>query len=262
MSSSRSGPRDGARGWRRSSCSLAAPLAAQETVVTGISTDKIALTANFDGSELFVFGAIRRDAPPRRRRAARHHHHHQGPAPLGDGAPQGAPLRGLGQRGVGQGQAGAELLRHRHHPAARGAARPRPSGCATRSAWTRRCAGSAAASSDASTFTRALVRLREANGSYAVLDGAVSLAEETLFQTRIDMPANLVEGDYAAEFFLIRGRKVISTGATTISVEKTGIERWLYNLSRQQPLAYGLLSVALALFAGWLAAAAFALARR
>jgi hypothetical protein len=42
---------------------LAAPLSAQETVVTGISTDNIALTANFDGSEVFVFGAIRRDEP-------------------------------------------------------------------------------------------------------------------------------------------------------------------------------------------------------
>ena len=29
------------------------------------------------------------------------------------------------------------------------------------------------------------------------LDGGVTVAEETLFQTRIDMPANLVEGDYA-----------------------------------------------------------------
>ena len=42
----------------------APPSAAQETVVTGISTDNIALNANFDGSELFVFGAVRRDGPP------------------------------------------------------------------------------------------------------------------------------------------------------------------------------------------------------
>ena len=50
-------------------------------MVTGVSTDNIALTANFDGSELFVFGAIRRDGPaPAGGRAARHHHHHQGPA--------------------------------------------------------------------------------------------------------------------------------------------------------------------------------------
>jgi hypothetical protein len=42
---------------------IALPLAAQETVVTGISTDNIALTADFDGSEIFVFGAIRREEP-------------------------------------------------------------------------------------------------------------------------------------------------------------------------------------------------------
>jgi hypothetical protein len=76
------------------------------------------------------------------------------------------------------------------------------------------------------------------------------------------LPANLVEGDYSAQFFLVRDRAVISSGTTTIRVEKTGLERWLYNLSRQQPLAYGLMSVALALAAGWLAAAAFGIIRR
>ena len=55
------------------------------------------------------------------------------------------------------------------------------------------------------------------------------------------MPANLVEGDYAAEFFLVRDREVVSSGATLIRVEKTGIERWLYNLSRNEPLLYGLM---------------------
>ena len=88
------------------------------------------------------------------------------------------------------------------------------------------------------------------------------MTEDTLFQVRIEMPANLVEGDYLAEFFLVRDREVVSRGGTTIRVEKAGIERWLFNLSRQRPLAYGLLSVALALAAGWLAAAAFRLVRR
>ena len=75
-----------------------------------------------------------------------------------------------------------------------------------------------------------------ADGTFQELDGEVAVAEETLFQTRIDMPANLVEGDYAAEFFLVRDRKVISTGASTIRVEKTGLERWLYNMARNQPV--------------------------
>src|SRR5919106_2041552 len=42
---------------------LAAPAAAQESVVGGLSTDNIALTADFDGSDLFLFGAIRREGP-------------------------------------------------------------------------------------------------------------------------------------------------------------------------------------------------------
>ena len=95
-----------------------------------------------------------------------------------------------------------------------------------------------------------------------MLDDGVTVAEDTLFQTRIDMPANLVEGDYAAEFFLVRDHQVISSAATIIRVEKTGIERWLYNLSRNEPLLYGLMSVGLALLAGWLANAAFRLGRR
>ena len=31
--------------------------------MTGLSADEIALTAHFDGSELFLFGAVRRDGP-------------------------------------------------------------------------------------------------------------------------------------------------------------------------------------------------------
>ena len=82
---------------------------------------------------------------------------------------------------------------------------------------------------DAVPFTEALVRLKERSGSYVQAQGAVRVAEETLFQTRIEMPANLVEGDYAAEFFLVRDHAVIYSGETLIRVEKTGIERWIYN---------------------------------
>ena len=115
---------------------------------------------------------------------------------------------------------------------------------------------------DTRPFAEAVVRLREESGLYARLDGDVSLAEVTLFQTHIKLPSNIVEGDYVAEFFLVRDRKVISSGAAEIVVEKTGIERWLYNLAHNRPFIYGLFSVALALAAGWLAATAFRIAKR
>src|SRR5690606_6983630 len=115
---------------------------------------------------------------------------------------------------------------------------------------------------DTSSFGDAVVRIREEDGLYRFSEGGVTLTEDTLFQAHFELPANLTEGDYDAEFFLVRDRAVISSGATTIRVEKTGIERWLYNLAHQQPLVYGILAVALALIAGWIAATGFRLARR
>jgi uncharacterized protein (TIGR02186 family) len=242
---------------------LAAPLAAQESVVPGISTDTIALTANYSGSQLFVFGAVRREAPPP-----------TGEGPLDvvvtvKGPTDGVRVRRKERRfGV---WVNAESVNVREAPSFYAIATTRPLdeilSATERLRWgigmdqaVRRVGGSEL--EDVTQFTEALVRLREKSGAYAQLDGDVAVAEETLFQTRIDMPANLVEGDYAAEFFLVRSEAVISSGETTIRVAKAGIERWLYNLSRNRPLVYGLASVAIALLTGWLAHTVFALIRR
>ncbi len=241
---------------------LALPASAQ-TVVTGLSTDNIALTADFQGSEIFVFGAIRREGPPP-----------PGAGPLDiiitiKGPPRAVTVRRKERRfGIWM---NTETVTVRQAPSFYAIATTRPLdelltqterlryGIGMDQA-VRRIGGTMI--EDPTPFTEALIRLKREDGSYALLSDQVKVAEETLFQTRIEMPANLVEGDYAAEFFLVRDREVISSGATIITVEKAGIERWLYNLSREEPLTYGLMSVALALAAGWLAAAAFRLARR
>ena len=243
---------------------LAVPALAEETVVTGISTDKIALNANFNGSELFVFGAIRRDGPI--------------PPDAGPldvvitikGPPRQVTVRRKSRvLGIWVNTAS---LKVRQAPSFYAIASTRPVaelldetdrlryGIGMDEA-VRRVAGSDTIE-DSAPFTAAVIRLRTESGSYAELDRSVVLSEDTLFQTRIDMPSNLVEGDYAAQFFLVRQGKVLSTAETTILVEKTGIERWIYNLSRQQPLLYGVLAVLVAFAAGWLAAEAFRLAKR
>jgi uncharacterized protein (TIGR02186 family) len=89
------------------------------------------------------------------------------------------------------------------------------------------------------------------------LSGAVTLQDQTLFSTSVSLPANLVEGTYTARIFLMRDGDVISQHQTAIDVRKVGIERWLYNLAHQRPVVYGLLSLAIAIFAGWAAAAVF-----
>ncbi|MCW8842463.1 MAG: TIGR02186 family protein, partial [Rhodobacteraceae bacterium] len=115
---------------------------------------------------------------------------------------------------------------------------------------------------DAAAFSKAVIRIRTNNGSYQLRENAVSLDQQTLFRTSIDLPANLTEGDYATRIFLTRNGKVVSQFETVIDVRKVGLERWLYTLSRQQPLLYGLLSLAIAIAAGWGASAAFRILRQ
>lgn len=237
---------------------------AQETVVTGLSTDRIALTARYDGSEILVFGAIRRDAPN----------------PPGTPPPdvvitlKGPPKSVIVRRkdrvlGI---WLNAESVRFRGAPSYYAVASTRPlDGLLTETERLRHQIGmdqaarrveGVAGLEDTAGFAAALERIRSAQGLYSQQDAGVALAEETLFQARFELPANLVEGDYDAEFFLVRDRHVISSATTVITVEKAGIERWLYNLAHDKPLLYGLLAVALALACGWLANAAFRYARR
>ncbi|MEM7601709.1 MAG: TIGR02186 family protein, partial [Verrucomicrobiota bacterium] len=96
---------------------------------------------------------------------------------------------------------------------------------------------------------------------YKILESSVIVDQQTIFRTAIDMPANLTEGDYSIRIFLTREGEVISLYETQIDVKKVGLERWLFTMSREMPLVYGLMSLAIAIFAGWGAAAAFRFVR-
>ena len=43
-------------------CLITLPAKAEE-IVLGLSQDEVSITATFDGSDLLIFGAIKRDAP-------------------------------------------------------------------------------------------------------------------------------------------------------------------------------------------------------
>ena len=237
---------------------LVLPAKAEE-VVAGLSQSRISISTDFDGSEILIFGAVKRDTPA-------------GDAPLHvlitvegpsepltvhkkdkrfgiwintdkvevDGAPSFYAIATTGP--LGETLNPADDLRH-HITIPRAI----------------QLAGLAMPGDDA--FQDALIRIRENAGLYQTNVGAVTLDEDTLFSTSVRLPANLHEGDYRARFFLTRGGKVIDTHTTDIAVQKVGLERFLFRLSRDTPLIYGLMSLAIAIFAGWLASAAFRLLR-
>ena len=117
------------------------------------------------------------------------------------------------------------------------------------------------ADGDSSAFVEALLRLRAASGAYVHLADAVELRQAALFRTTIPLPSALTEGDYTVRIFLLEDG-VVARGETKLFVRKVGLERLLYNMAQDRPYLYGLMSLAIAIGAGWLASAAFAAFRR
>lgn len=242
-------------------CLLALPLKAEE-VVLGLSSDKVAITATFEGSEILVFGAVKREAPipeipldvvitvagPSLPVTVRRKDRRMGiwintEAVHLDAAPSFYAVATSGP--LDQVLSATEDLRHR-------VSIPRAI----------RSVGAASMAEDAERFTEALIRIRGEQGAYQLRENTVALDEQTLFRAAIRLPANLTEGAYATRIFLTREGRVISQYETVIDVHKVGLERWLFTLSREQPLVYGLMSLAIAIAAGWGASAAFQALRR
>ncbi|WP_082899410.1 TIGR02186 family protein [Sulfitobacter sp. EhC04] len=234
-----------------------------EEIVLGLSQAEVSITTNFDGSEILVYGAVKRDAPAPdsgplgvvvtvsgpsvpvlvRRKEKKFGIWLNADAVEVDRAPSyyavvtSAPLNRVLTR--------VEDLRHK-------ISIPRAI----------RSVGAPMNISNAALFTEALIRIRTRSDQYQVIEGGVKLDEDTLFRAAIRLPAALTEGDYAARIFLTRAGQVVASYDTVIDVRKVGLERWLFNLSRENALLYGLMSLAIAIGAGWGASAVFNMLRR
>jgi uncharacterized protein (TIGR02186 family) len=125
-----------------------------------------------------------------------------------------------------------------------------------------RSVGAATMAADSESFIEALIRIKREDDAYQMREGAVAIDQQTLFRTAISMPANLTEGTYQTRIFLTRGGRVVARYETEIDVRKVGLERFLFTMSREQPFLYGLMSLTIAIFAGWSASAAFQVLRR
>jgi len=236
--------------------------AAKEEVVLGLSQDRVAITATFDGSEILIFGAVKRETP----------------------IPDSDPLEVIV---AVSGPSQPVLVRRKEKklgiwvnvdsvlvdraPACYAVATSAPfDQILTNTEDLRhkvsidraiRSVGADMHIQDAAEFAEAVKRIRASRDLYSIRENTVAVDQQTLFRTAIKMPADLTEGDYATRIFLTRGGQVVSSYETTIDVRKVGLEKLLYSMSREQPFLYGLMSLAIAIAAGWGASAAFRLLR-
>lgn len=234
-----------------------------EKVVAALSNDAVSITARFDGSDIIIYGAVKRETP----------------VPAGpplqvivtiEGPAESLTIRQLARRlGV---WVNTEAV---HIGAAPGFYAVTTSGPLEQildPEWDTRYrisiplamrsfAGPVSVE-NAVPYTEALVRLRKENGLYQLDEHGVQVIDQTLFQANVRLPANLVEGDYKTRIFLLREGRVIDVHRAPIEVRKVGIERWLYRLAYDQPFLYGLMSLLVAIAAGWGASTLFRVLRR
>jgi len=241
---------------------LALPAAAQEVIVSGMSQNRVSITADFDGSEILIYGAVKRDAP----------------------APEGGPLEMIV---TVEGPSTPVAVRRKdrvlgiwlNNASVHIDSAPSFYAVATTGPLNHilsdvdnlrygitierviRAIGIADEAEKAGEFVLALLRVRTNEGRYRVLEGKVELTEDTLFRTDVVLPSNLTEGEYKVRLFLLRNKHVVASQEKVIGVRKEGLERFVFNLAQERPLIYGLVSLVLAALAGWGASAAFRLLR-
>lgn len=110
-------------------------------------------------------------------------------------------------------------------------------------------------------FTEAMLRLSARSGRLTVHEDSVLWQDGTLFSTRVQLPVSLVPGDYRVGVFLLDDGRVVARDEATLPVHKVTMQKAIYVAAQQYGLLYGLASVAIAIFAGWLASVIFRRAR-
>ena len=87
-------------------------------------------------------------------------------------------------------------------------------------------------------------------------DGGVSINRGVLFRTPVTLPANILPGDYDVRVLHIRDGQLVAEDRTSIQVAKRGAGAFIYQVAHEYSVFYGLFAIAFAVVAGWVAAAA------
>lgn len=110
---------------------------------------------------------------------------------------------------------------------------------------------------DAMTFRSAAVRNLAREQLFVETPEGIEFLSQTLFRARIPVPATVPAGEYHAEVYLFRAGTLLTLQSTPVFVDKTGLERRIYEFAYSASLAYGFVAVFIACTFGMLGFALF-----
>lgn len=105
---------------------------------------------------------------------------------------------------------------------------------------------------DVLDFTQALRRLKEEGSLYEEFPAGVRFISQSLFRAQLRLPANVPLGRHTARAYLFRQGVLVAQTQSSLDIRKAGVEFQIYEAAQNRSLLYGMASVALAFLVGWL----------
>jgi uncharacterized protein (TIGR02186 family) len=105
---------------------------------------------------------------------------------------------------------------------------------------------------DIEEFRQALRERKEASGLFSIRVGGVEFLSQSLFRASLTLAPNVPVGTHRARAFLFRSGLFIKENSAQLAIVKSGFEQSVATASVEYSMFYGLFAVALAMLTGWL----------
>ena len=106
-------------------------------------------------------------------------------------------------------------------------------------------------------FRDAFVRSKKRQALYSEDISDIKIIRGRLFRSTIPFPVNVPTGTYQVTVHLFKDGRLVSSEKTPLTVRKVGLEAKIYDFAHEHAAWYGMIAIAIALMAGWLAGVIF-----
>lgn len=101
-------------------------------------------------------------------------------------------------------------------------------------------------------FKKGLRDRKSAAGLFSMRVGGVEFLSQSLFRALLPLSASVPVGTHKARAFLFKNGVFIKESSTQLSIVKSGFEQTIYRFSTDHGPTYGIVAVLLAMLTGWL----------
>ena len=100
-------------------------------------------------------------------------------------------------------------------------------------------------------WRQALTRNMLKSNLWSINENSVSLNKDSLFRSYLELPSNVITGQFEVKILHYRNSKLVSQQINSINVSKSGISAEIYDIAQNYSTLYGIFAVFLAVLVGW-----------